>query len=251
MNIKAVLFDLFNTLVLLQDEDAFYMPSLRRLHAFLVKNEIDVAFEDFVRAYFEIRDRLYEETSLSLEDPHFNVRISKTLKKLGYSFEPNHPLVQGATNVFCREFIRYARPDEQAEAVLKELHGRFKLGIVSNLSIPECGMELLKKFRLAGYFDAVVISGAINRRKPSPEIFKKALDTLNVKPDEAIFVGDTLGIDIKGAKAVGFKTILIERPAPPRGSESLSYEIPGAQEKIVPDLTVKNLKEITEFVEHC
>ena len=39
MNIKAVLFDLFNTLVLLEDEDAFYMPSLKRLHKFLVKNE--------------------------------------------------------------------------------------------------------------------------------------------------------------------------------------------------------------------
>ena len=251
MKVKAVLFDLFNTLVLLEDEDAFYMPALKRLHKYLVGNNIDIAFEDFVRVYFEVRDKMYEETRLSLEDPHFKVRIARTLKKFGYSFDQNHPIVQVATDIFADEFNRYAMPDEQARPVLKALHGKFKLGIISNLSIPESGMQLVEKFGLADYLDVIVISGAINKRKPSPDIFNKALDSLNVKPEEAVFVGDTPGIDIKGAKAVGFKTILIDRPSPPKSTESLSYEIPGAREKVTPDFTVKNLKEIIRIVEDC
>jgi len=251
MKAEAVLFDLFNTLVMLENDDVFYMPSLKKSYDYLFKNEINVPFEEFVRVYFEVRDKLYEETSQTLEDPHFNIRISRTLQCLGYELEASDPTIAGAGDAFCKEFLRYTRLDDDALFVLQQLKGKFKLGIVSNLSIPECVPELLKKFNLNDYFDVVVISGAINRRKPSPEIFKKALETLGLKPNEAVFVGDTPGIDIKGARAVGLKNILIERPPPPRGSASLSYEIPGAHEKAQPDWVIKSLREILDIVEDC
>jgi putative hydrolase of the HAD superfamily len=251
MQVQGVLFDLFNTLVMLENDEAFYMPSLRKSYDYLVENEINVPFEEFVRVYFEVRDKLYEETSQTLEDPHFNTRISRTLQRLGYKLDASHPTIAGAGEAFCKEFLKYTRPDEDALFVLQQLKGKFKLGIVSNLSIPECVPELLKKFNLDRYFDVVVISGAINKRKPSPEIFKKALETLELKPHEAVFIGDTPGIDIKGAKAVGLKTILIERPPPPKGRLSISYEIPGAHEKAQPDKVIESLREILPIVEDC
>ncbi len=251
MQVQGVLFDLFNTLMMLESDDAFYVPSLRKSYDYLVKNEINVPFEEFVRVYFEVRDKLYQETSQTLEDPHFNTRISRTLHRLGYKLEASHPTIAGAGEAFCKEFLKYTRPDEDALFVLNQLKGKFKLGIVSNLSIPECVPELLKMFNLDRYFDVVVISGAINRRKPSPEIFKKALEALGLKPNEAIFVGDTPGIDIKGAKAVGLKTILIDRPPPPKVSSSFTYEIPGAHEKAQPDKVIKSLREILPMVEDC
>jgi putative hydrolase of the HAD superfamily len=251
MQVKAVLFDLFNTLVLLENEDIFYMPSLKKLHDYIVKNEIKVTFEEFIRAYFEVRDKLYEETSRTLEDPHFNIRISKTLQKLGYELGPSHPIVQEASDAFCKEFITYTRPDKDAEHVLKQLHGKYKLGVVSNLSIPECASKILEKFHMNNYFDVIIVSGAVNKRKPSPEIFEKALEALDLKPHEAIFVGDMPGIDIKGANAVGLKTVLIERSPSPKGSTPLSYELPEAKEEAVPDKIVKSLKEILAFVEDC
>ena len=52
MHVEAVLFDLFDTLLLLEEDEAFYVPSLRKLHEFLVKNGIGVSFEDFRRVYF-------------------------------------------------------------------------------------------------------------------------------------------------------------------------------------------------------
>jgi hypothetical protein len=127
MRVEAVLFDLFNTLVLLDGDDAFYMPSLKRLHNFLVQNEIDVSFEDFVRVYFQVRDRVYEETNESLEDPHFNIRVSRTLQKFGYTLEVSHPTIVGATEAFCEEFMKYARPDDDALYVLKMLNKKHKL----------------------------------------------------------------------------------------------------------------------------
>jgi predicted HAD superfamily phosphohydrolase YqeG len=46
MRVKAVLFDLFDTLLLLESDDVYYAPSLRRLHEFLVKNGVNVLFEE-------------------------------------------------------------------------------------------------------------------------------------------------------------------------------------------------------------
>jgi len=75
MRVEAVLFDLFNTLVLLESGEVFYTPCLKKLHGFLVKNGVNISFEDFRRVYFEVRDRVYAETEKSLEEPHFNVRV--------------------------------------------------------------------------------------------------------------------------------------------------------------------------------
>jgi putative hydrolase of the HAD superfamily len=251
MRVEAVLFDLFNTLVLLENDDAFYMPSLKRLHNFLVQNEIEIPFEDFIRVYFEVRDRLYEETSKSLEDPHFNIRVSCTLEKFGHRLGASHPIVVGATETFCEEFMNYTRPDDDALYVLERLHKKYKLGVVSNLSIPECASKLLEKFGMNGFFDAVVISGAINKRKPSPEIYERALRTLGIEADRAVFVGDTPETDIKGAKTVGLKTVLIERQQPSEGSLSLTYELAGANEKVLPDEVIKSLRELLDLIEDC
>ncbi len=211
MRLEAVLFDLFDTLLLLESDEAFYPPSLRKLHEFLINNGVVVPFEGFKQSYFEIREKLYSETRKTLEEPHFNVRVSQTLEKLGRNFNESDPIVVGATMAFADEIMRYVHLDEDAIYVLQKLHGKYKLGLVSNFGIPECGRKLLKKFNLVRFFDAVVISGEINKRKPSPEIFKRALKHLGVEASRAVFVGDTPSLDVKGPKVVGMRTVLIKR----------------------------------------
>lgn len=211
MRLEAVLFDLFDTLLLLENDEVFYPPSLRKLHEFLIKNHVNVPFEAFKRVYFEVRERLYSETQESLEEPHFNVRVSQTLQNLGHNFSETDPIVVGATGAFADEIMRYVHLDEDAIHVLRKLQVKYKLGLVSNFAIPECGWKLLEKFNLERFFQAVVISGEINRRKPSPEIFERALKHLRVEASRAAFVGDTPNLDVKGPKIVGMKTILIKR----------------------------------------
>jgi HAD superfamily hydrolase (TIGR01549 family) len=249
--VKAIIFDFFDTLVLIEGGEAFYMPSLRSLHEFLVRNNINVPFEDFKKAYFEVRDRLYAKTWENLEEPHFNIRVSETLKKLGYYFTASDNVVIGATEAFSEEFMRYVRLDAETPEVLQRLHGTYKLGIVSNFAIPECLKKLLEKFNLKQFFNAVIISGEINKRKPSPEIFKKALETLHVKASETIFVGDTPSIDIKGAKNAGIKAILIKRD---QGNfttdipKALTQKQPEENTQPQPDKVIKSLKELLSIL---
>jgi len=244
MPVKAVLFDLFDTLVIIEGGETFYEPSLRKLHEFLTKNGVTTSFNDFSHIYFEVRDKLYEESSKSLEEPHFNVRVSRTLKKLGYNLEAQHPIVTGATNVFADEFIRYVRLDDDAVEVLEKLHGKYKLGIVSNFAIPEAVWTLLEKFNLKKFFDVIIVSGEINKRKPSPIIFEKALKDLNIKPSDAAFVGDTPRLDVKGARDAGIKPILIRRKRSATDRPTMIWTPPKDDSNLQPDIIIKSLREL-------
>jgi len=107
--------------------------------------------------------------------------------------------------------MNHVRLDDDATDTLQVLHQKYKLGVISNFAIPECGFKLLDKFGLRGFFDIIVISGEVNQRKPSPKIFNRALQALGVDASETVFVGDMLDLDVKGPKSVGMKTVLIER----------------------------------------
>ena len=239
MPIHAVLFDMFDTLMLIEKNHEFYTPSLKSAHQVLVNNGVDVEFTVFRDAYIKARDALYVEADARLEEPHFNVRIANALESLGYCFDVNSEVVAGATNSFCEGFMKYVRIDENAKSALEKLHGKYKLGIVSNFAIPECVDKLLEKHGLDKLFDVVVVSATVNKRKPSPEIFEKALVKLGVSAENAVFVGDTVDADIEGAKNAGMKTIYIERRP--------QKEVENAR----PDQTIKSLVELLAALEVC
>jgi putative hydrolase of the HAD superfamily len=238
MLIKAVLFDMFDTLMLIEKNHEFYSPSLKRAHMFLTKNGVDVQFKAFRDAYIKARDALYVEADAKLEEPHFNCRISNALESLGY-VDVESEVVAGATNAFCEGFMEYIRIDDYAKGVLEKLHGEYKLGIVSNFAIPECVDKLLEKHGLDVLFDVVVVSGAVNKRKPSPEIFQKALEKMGVSAENTVFVGDTVDADVIGAKAAGMKVIFIER------------RVQKDAEQACPNQTIKSLSELLEAVKNC
>jgi putative hydrolase of the HAD superfamily len=238
MPIQAVLFDMFDTLMLIEKNHAFYSPSLKKAHQVLVNNGVNVKYTVFRDAYIKARDALYVEANERLEEPHFNLRIAKALQSLGYSFDVNSKAVAGATNAFCEGFMEYVRMDENAKSALEKLHEKYKLGIVSNFAIPECVDKLLEKHGLNKLFDVVVVSATVNKRKPSPEIFHKALEKLGVTAENSVFVGDTADADILGAKAAGMKTIFIER------------RVQEETEQACPDQTIKSLSELTEAIEN-
>jgi HAD superfamily hydrolase (TIGR01549 family) len=232
MPIRAVLFDMFDTLVMIEKEHAFYSPAVKSMHIYLMEHGVDVSFSDFRDAYIKERDALYETADPKMEEPHFNVRVQNTLRSLGFTKEAESDVVQGATDAFCEEFMNYTRVDGEAAETLRQLYGNYKLGLVSNFAIPECVQRLLAKNGLEELFDVIVVSGAVNKRKPSPEIFKHALQKLDVQPQEAAFVGDTVDADVLGPKRLGMKTVYIER----RPQKDL--------ENTRPNQTIKNLNEL-------
>jgi HAD superfamily hydrolase (TIGR01549 family) len=81
------------------------------------------------------------------------------------------------------------------------------IGLVSNT-----GRDLdafIRHFRLD--VDAWISSGVHGKVKPSPTIFRAALEMLDVEPEEAAMVGDSPIDDVEGARALGMQAFLVDR----------------------------------------
>jgi len=63
---------------------------------------------------------------------------------------------------------------------------------------------------LRDYFDIIIESAKVGIRKPDPNIYIMALNQLNLKPEDCIFLDD-LGHNLKSAKKLGITTIKVGR----------------------------------------
>ena len=94
-------------------------------------------------------------------------------------------------------------------ALLEALRGHgLKLGLVSNAFDPGWLLHRdLEQMGIAQRLDFSVFSSEVGTRKPHPAIFERALGALGVEPENALFVGDRLYEDIRGAGELGMTTV--------------------------------------------
>jgi len=91
------------------------------------------------------------------------------------------------------------------------LKGRgLRLGVVTN-GLQSDVDEILPRVGLEGFFDVVVVIDSLGRIKPDVEVFQYALERLGVEACEAVFVGDELEADYKGASGAGLAVFLVDR----------------------------------------
>lgn len=112
----------------------------------------------------------------------------------------------------------YARPIREGVSVvtgaveaLAELRSRdIRVGLVSNTIWP--GTLLLEDLLDLGLLQSIehtIFSGDAGVWKPMPAIFERMLEALEVKAEEAVFVGDNPSEDILGAQRLGLRTIWV------------------------------------------
>ena len=94
-------------------------------------------------------------------------------------------------------------------ALLDSLRDRgLKLGLVSNAFDPGWLLHRdLEQMGLAERLDFAVFSSEVGKRKPHPAIFERALAELEVDAADAVFVGDRLYEDVRGAGELGMTTV--------------------------------------------
>lgn len=116
---------------------------------------------------------------------------------------------------------------------LMKLH--IKLGVVSDAPAREAWLRLCY-LNFHHIFDAVVTFEDTGERKPSPEPFREVLKRLAVQPAEALMVGDWAERDVVGAAQVGMKTIFA------RYGDTFGTQISNA------DYEVNDVAEVIEIV---
>lgn len=70
--------------------------------------------------------------------------------------------------------------------------------------------QLIADLRLEPYVDRTLTSAALGVEKPDPEIFRLA-QRICAAPPDSWMVGDNLGVDVAGARAVGMRAVLVHQ----------------------------------------
>jgi putative hydrolase of the HAD superfamily len=203
--IKAVGFDLFNTLITV--DGSARRESLTRLLASLRGAGLDVDRDPFVRAHGEAALRYLEQTRVDGRETHNRFWISAALNALGHQVGPDDPRIGAAVEAYFSAYIEASRPIPETREMLAALTGRYRLGLLSNFTHAPAAVEVLDRHGLTPYFDAMVISGKVGYRKPHPSVFQMLVEQLGVAKEEVAFVGDDSEADVSGAQRAGLRAI--------------------------------------------
>jgi len=194
MNIKAVLFDLDNTLI---DFMKMKRAGCRAAASAMVEAGLSADEKALGEELFDF----YLKNGIESDDAFANF----LLKKYGKA-EPR--ILAAGLNAYLKEKYLHMKPYPGVAETLKELRDMgIRLAIVSDGVRLKAWMRL-NEAGLDKYFDVVVTFDDTGKKKPLSEPFRKAAEELGISPDECLFVGDSPDRDIAGAKAVGMKTAL-------------------------------------------
>jgi len=244
--IKAITFDLWDT-VFIDESDEPKRKAAGRLpkkeeRRYLVHNcagKYKDISPELVNYIYDTVDAAYKKV---WKDQHVTWTVTERLgiifKGIGVELPPD-------------EMIEIVRLHEEMELefrpdfipgvgdALKELHGKYKLGVISDtiFSPGRVLRQLLDGEGLLQYFDHFVFSDEIGRAKPEPIVFESACTNLRVKPHELAHVGDRESNDIAGPKKFGMKAILCTASVD-RGSD-----------KTQADAIFKEYRELPQIIE--
>jgi putative hydrolase of the HAD superfamily len=99
-------------------------------------------------------------------------------------------------------------PPEVFSTLPKLKAAGLSLGLLSNRDQP-CN-DLLAQLGLLPFFDLTLVAGEVNCWKPEPCVFEHALQMLDLRPEQVVYVGDNYYADIIGARQAGLHPVLID-----------------------------------------
>jgi putative hydrolase of the HAD superfamily len=191
--IKAVIFDLDNTLV-----DFMHMKSQSITAA--INSMIDAGLQLSPEEAHARIDVIYKERGIEFQNV-FDQLLYDVFRKVDYK-------------ILSAGIIAYRRAREAAlvpyphvyMTLIALLKRGIRLAVVSDAPGREAWLRLCY-LNFHHLFDCVITLDDTGERKPSPLPFLRALELLSVEPHEALMVGDWPERDVVGAAKVGITTV--------------------------------------------
>lgn len=227
-HIHAIGFDLFDTLVTVKTLG--FEEAIGRLIQTLQDAHLPVDAMTFRPLYRQTARRFTEAARQEGKETHNRFWICAALREVGYDVTPDDPRISTAVEAYFSAFIDHATVLPGSTEMLAALHGRYRLGLLSNLTHAPAAQRIMDKLALRPYFDVVLVSGELGYRKPHPRVFYALLDHLQTAHSQTAFVGDNWEADVKGAHQVGIQPIWLtygqDAASPASPSETLPPDVP-------------------------
>lgn len=126
---------------------------------------------------------------------------------------PSAHLIEDLSLSYIRTIQAIVSPLDGATSMLQILRSQgLKIGLISNTLWPEqYHRQDLERHGLITYLDHLIFSADAAAWKPHQQVFEMGLSALGLRPEEAVFVGDSLYFDVWGAQQVGLRGVWIEQ----------------------------------------
>ena len=188
--IKAVIFDMFETLVT-HFESPVYMAKQ-------ICADIGISEPKFR----EIWDTTDEDRTLgrkSLEEVIEAILMANSC----YSCELFEMIIRKRKQSKVECFNHIHSEIIPMLTAIKEM--KIKVGLITNCYFEE--RDVIQDSVLFDYFDAVCMSCELGVNKPNDEIFYKCTGTLGVSSNECLYVGDGGSLELETAQAIGMHPV--------------------------------------------
>lgn len=195
MKYKAVIFDLFGTLV-----NNFTLSEYNSMLA-KMSAALSLPIDNFKKLWSEsFKDRI---TGI-----HRDQRDSfkSICRKLGV--KASEEQIEKAFQIRLDFSRRTTIPRPGAVHIINKLRQEgYKAGLIS-----DCTAEiplLWNDTPFANIFDATIFSCSVGMKKPDPRVYRIAVEQLGVKPEECLYIGDGSSNELTGALKAGMHPVLI------------------------------------------
>jgi len=198
MKYKAVIFDLFGTLIM-NFSYSEYESALVELATIL-----GAPPEDFTQKWLgSSRERM---TGI-LPTPRANIEY--LCQELGIN--PDEAQRKQAIQVTMDFTVRAMVPKTGAVETITQLKSDgYKIGLISDCSGQ--AVQVWKNTPFAPLFDVTVFSCEAGMQKPDPRIYRIATDKMGIAPEDCLYIGDGSSHELTGAREVGMHPVLIRDP---------------------------------------
>ncbi len=216
-DIKAITFDLWDTLVIDDSDEAKRAEQgLRskfdeRRHLLWEALNLAEPIElEAVRLAYNVGDAAFNKV---WKEQHITWPIAKRLRLILNELGRELPGETFNAVVRAHEEMEVDIPPDampDAVPVLERLARRYKLCIVSDAIVSPggCLRRLLENHGLAKFFSGFAFSDEVGHSKPHRSMFESAAEQLGVEIGEMLHIGDRDHNDIKGPQQLGMKAIL-------------------------------------------
>lgn len=218
-NIKAVIFDLDNTILDRARTFRNFTLSLVSLYFQHLAEKDNV-----VNRIIELDEDGYKDKK---------TLFTELLEELPWLTKPD---VSELMTYYSIHYVKNALLMESAEEMMRYVHQKYKMGLITN-GKTDIQYGKMDRLGIRNQFDFILVSEEAGVKKPDVKIFNMAIEKLNLSPEQCLYVGDHPINDIEGASKAGMKTIWFEVNQP------WSDEV-----RTSPDFTIKHLSELTKIV---
>ena len=240
--LKAVFFDFDGTLA---DDGATIDQALKVAFAVICERWPDLSAAALESTYRQISDRAWGDYDrylrpLGSAEAMLASLWQQTLERFGHN---DAEVAHAAATTYWKKRLRSCQPYPDVLPFLADLTQRFHVSLLTN-GAPSMQRAKVKAAGLQTYFHDIFVGGEFDQGKPAPFIFSAALSAADCRPEEAVYIGDSLLHDVVGARKSGLHSIWLNRKRRARHEVLRASQVDTLGQLAQPDFEISHLSAL-------